>query len=300
MSEHDLQPEKRRFSLDSHRLHRPQHGGVGSVFGGRRSGARSRKSETSTAITAEQVELRLEAWVETRLELIKALGESLRERYLDESPIGSATLPGSTSRWRPAFRPINWIDADWVVRVIVPERAIEPVLGFEPPPPPEHEVSSMPSSRRRDAGPDSPDHSIIDLVQGGTGFATYYPVVDSQRRTCGLRQRGLSQRHPDRFLPVRGKAPVTVPLQPHRRRTDDVAYAHGVAEPTDDMAVRGGTSRGCSESPMDARDRAEHRGCRIDSSRSPTRSSSGSESCFPSSWRLGDPHPLKTPGELEH
>jgi len=132
--------------------------------------------ETSTAITAEQVEFRLESWVQTRLELVESLGRTCATRDAMD-PAEFRALAWQYIDMAPGFQAINWIDADWVVRVIVPEAGNEPVLGFDL-----HTHSSGDVIHAL-ATAESTHHlhrtTLIDLVQGGTGFATYFPVIDA-------------------------------------------------------------------------------------------------------------------------
>ncbi len=186
--------------------------------------------EISTAITAEQVELRLESWVETRLELIKALGKASAERD-DLDPEGFRAIARQYIEMAPGFQAINWIDSGWVVRVVVPEEGNLPVFGFDL-----HGHSSTGVIHAIEAAERTRKlhrTTVIDLVQGGTGFATYYPVVDSSGAIRGfingvfrndtlidscLSEEKLRSQFRFKLIEEDGRA----------------AYAHGVTEPTDE------------------------------------------------------------------
>jgi PAS domain S-box-containing protein len=186
--------------------------------------------ETSTAITAEQVELRLESWVETRLELIKALGKaSTGQDVLD--PEGFRAVARQYIEMAPGFQAINWIDSGWVVRVVVPEEGNQPVLGFDL-----HGHSSTGVIHGLQAAERTRGlhrTTVIDLVQGGTGFATYYPVVDSTGAILGF-INGV----------FRNDTLIDSCLSEEKLRSQfrfklieedgRIAYAHGVTEPADE------------------------------------------------------------------
>jgi len=186
--------------------------------------------ETSTAITAEQVELRLEAWVETRLELIKALGKASAGRDLPD-PERFRAIARQHIEMAPGFQAINWIDSDWIVRVVVPEEGNQPVLGFDL-----HGHSNIGVTHALEAATQTRHihrTTLIDLVQGGTGFATYYPVVDSDGVIGGfingvfrndtlidscLSEQKLRSQFRFKLIEEDGR----------------IAYAHGGAEPADE------------------------------------------------------------------
>jgi len=139
--------------------------------------------EISTAITAGQVELRIESWLQTRLELIKALGKANAGRdLLDPGEFRAAAR--QYIEMAPGFQAINWIDSDWVVRVVVPEEGNQPVLGFDL-----HGHSSSGVVLGLEAAEKTRvlhRTTLVELVQGGAGFATYYPVVDSSGAIRGF------------------------------------------------------------------------------------------------------------------
>jgi len=139
--------------------------------------------ETSTAITAEQVELRLESWVQTRLELVESLGR-VYATHESFDPDDFRSLAHQYLDMAPGFQAINWIGPDWVVRVIVPEEGNGPVLGFDLHDHPSagvvHAIATAERTGRLHRT------SLIDLVQGGVGFATYYPVRDAEGTLRGF------------------------------------------------------------------------------------------------------------------
>jgi PAS domain S-box-containing protein len=138
--------------------------------------------ESSTAVTAEQVELRLEAWVRTRLELVEFLAQSLSNR--DEfRPDAFRNLAAECLAMAPGFQALNWIDDGWVVRMILPESGNKPVLGFDlhnhPSP---SVVHALADAERTTEGHRT---RLAELVQGGRGFATYFPVLKADGQILG-------------------------------------------------------------------------------------------------------------------
>ena len=129
---------------------------------------------TSSSITAEQVELRLEAWVQTRLELVESFAATCATRE-DMAPEEFRTLARQTIDMAPGFQAINWIDPDWIIRIVVPEAGNEPVLDFD------LRAHSSQGVIHALATAESTGllhrTTLVDLVQGGVGFATYVPVV---------------------------------------------------------------------------------------------------------------------------
>jgi len=139
--------------------------------------------EVSTNVTAEQLDLRLETWIESRLEFLEFLGrvQSSRDRV---DPDQFRQMAQQTIDFAPGFQAINWIDPDWVIRVIVPETGNEPVLGYDlhqhPSP---NVISSIRAAEQTGALHRT---TLIELVQGGSGFATYLPVTGLDGELLGF------------------------------------------------------------------------------------------------------------------
>ncbi len=233
MPEHDLQPEKRRF------LWIPIVFIVFSTLVLVRLWWSLGKSETrivqaTTEVTAEQVDLRLEAWVTTRINLIEFIGQTYG-RYLDESPFSFEDLAMRYAALAPGFQAVNWIDEAWSITVIVPEMGNEPALGqnlhLHPSPKVVEALAAAESTGRIQRT------SRIEFLQGGFGFATYYPVVDSTGRTRGF-VNGVFRN--DTLV---DSCLSEETLRPSFRfilfETDgDVAYSHNAAEPPETWPFR--------------------------------------------------------------
>lgn len=147
--------------------------------------ARSEKAriETSTSITAEQVELRLESWVRTRLELVESLGRAYATHASFE-PDDFRSLALQYMDMAPGFQAINWIGPNWVVRIFVPEEGNRPVLGFDLHDHPSRGVVHALATAERTGRLHRTN--LVALVQGGNGFATYYPVRDTEGTLRGF------------------------------------------------------------------------------------------------------------------
>jgi len=147
------------------------------LFGLRLSlnGNEAARLTTSTEITAEQVDLRIEACVQARLEVVVILGRICTAYGFE--PERFSTLAAQYIDMTPGFQAINWIDSDWIVRLIVPEPGNESVLNFDL-----HEHSSREVPHALSAAVQNGTihrTTLIDLVQGGAGFAVYYPVTNA-------------------------------------------------------------------------------------------------------------------------
>lgn len=136
-------------------------------------GDHTRNIEASTALTADQVELRLEAWIDTRLEMVDFLARYLEARAtIDEDEFRrlATDIIGDVS----GFQAINWIDADWVIRLVVPESGNEPVVDFDLHRHPSEMVTAAIAAAERSGV--THRTGLIELVQGGAGFAVYRPA----------------------------------------------------------------------------------------------------------------------------
>jgi len=142
----------------------------------------SQQVQISTEVTAEHVELRFESRIETRLDLVEHVGRAYGERS-SEAPEVFRELAGRYVAVTPGFQAVNWIGPDWVIRIIVPEVSNRPALGRDLHDHPSEGVVDALS--RAESSGEIRRTPIIDLLQGGTGFATYLPVFDAEGRIRG-------------------------------------------------------------------------------------------------------------------
>lgn len=121
---------------------------------------------------SEQAALRLGEFVRARLLALEIVRlEAGHSAFVADERFDS--LAEATGREYSGFQAINWMDADGVIRRVVPREPNLPALG--------RSISSHPGAsgpaaaalRSREPGATAP----IDLMQGGRGIATYFPVV---------------------------------------------------------------------------------------------------------------------------
>lgn len=144
---------------------------------------RIRSLERETSITAEQIKLRLEAWVDSRTAILELLAGSL-----DEIPdLSSDAFSNSAYEiivLYPGFQAINLIDEDWVIRIVVPESTNQAALNKD--------IHKHPDPRTGIALQNSLDTNtihrspMVHLLQGKPGFATYYPAYNGDGSLIGI------------------------------------------------------------------------------------------------------------------
>jgi PAS domain S-box-containing protein len=135
----------------------------------------------ATRITAEQVVLRIEEGVRTRLEGLRLL-TTLDDQAADTA-IFRLRAEGLISQF-PDFQAVNWIDAHGIIRLVVPLRGNEGALGRSLAQHPDPGVPLALSRAIEDGGPHRT--GIITLLQGGRGFACYYRNTNAAGRTVGV------------------------------------------------------------------------------------------------------------------
>ncbi|MEX1309709.1 MAG: PAS domain S-box protein [Candidatus Sulfomarinibacteraceae bacterium] len=134
-----------------------------------------RNLEVSTTITADQVKLRLEAWINARVDTLEFFAHNLEHRPSFE-PEAFRQMALQHLKDVKGFQAINWIDSEWVIRVVVPKIGNEPVSDFDLHDHPNLDVVTALSAAERSKSIQRT--GTIELVQGGTGFATYCPVLE--------------------------------------------------------------------------------------------------------------------------
>jgi PAS domain S-box-containing protein len=139
--------------------------------------------EFETAVTAEQIKLRLEAWVDSRTAILQYMGSN----WENLPQLGESRFTNDAQEiidLYPGFQAINLIDEDWIIRVVVPEATNEAALNKDLHIHPDPAVGTALQealdtiSIRR-----SP---MIHLLQGKPGFATYFPIFGSDGKRLGV------------------------------------------------------------------------------------------------------------------
>lgn len=134
---------------------------------------RTERIKVETSIIAQQVKERLESWIASRVAAVYHMRTILvdtLEYRLERYPIEAAGVADHF----PGIQALNWIDDKWMIRIVVPEEGNQPALGKDlhehPNPSVKRAIYEAASSGEMTRTP------IIDLLQGGKGFATFLPV----------------------------------------------------------------------------------------------------------------------------
>jgi PAS domain S-box-containing protein len=143
---------------------------------------RAASQDTATRITAEQVVLRIQAGMESRLERLRELG-TLNPAILADSQrfrFAAETIPAQY----PDFQAINWVDPGLTIRQVVPHHGNSGALGHDLH---QHPEPSVGQALQR-ALEDGRIHrtQVIRLLQGGLGFACYLPVRTPDGSLAGV------------------------------------------------------------------------------------------------------------------
>jgi len=134
----------------------------------------SEKLTIRTQVTAEQVGIRLHEFLITRVNRLDLFRDRMQQSYPpDETEFKTMALRLQDEF--PGFQAVNWIDADGVIQWITPAGDNLPVLGVKLIEKADQgAITAFLRAQRYRVDTASP---LIELVQGGRGFATYIPVV---------------------------------------------------------------------------------------------------------------------------
>jgi len=145
--------------------------------------AEQQRLRLETGITAEQVRLRLEAWIDSRAALVAHLAE---RQFADSADIDRdfARQAQTFIDLYPGFQALNFVDRQWVIRIIVPAVSNAPALGKDLH---NHPSAGVVSAMAKAAAQQHVTRTpIIDLLQGGKGIATYCPLLDRRGKWLGF------------------------------------------------------------------------------------------------------------------
>ncbi len=133
-------------------------------------------------ITAEQLKLRLESCFDSRASLVRTLANypwRSREQLIGEwTSRASSLLPLYTG-----VQALNYVDADGVIRVVFPVEPNRAALNANLRENPNPSVRSS-LERATTTGLVSRT-AIVELLQGGKGFALYRPIISDSGETLG-------------------------------------------------------------------------------------------------------------------
>ncbi len=139
--------------------------------------------DLETRITAEQLKLRLESCFDARTGLVRTLADfpwqSTEKIMIDWASRASALLPLYTG-----LQALNYVDTEGVIRVVYPlepnRAALNANLKQNPNP-------SVVSALHKAAATDAMARTdIIDLLQGGKGFALYQLILNDSGQPAGF------------------------------------------------------------------------------------------------------------------
>lgn len=136
-----------------------------------------------TQVTAEQTGRRLSDWLDDRMSLSAFLAEKWQLEYEADPGRFDRDATWMVERF-PGFQAINWIDPGWVIRRVIPLQgnlsALNVNLGTHPSPDVRDALDLAFRERTLVRTP-----AVIDLLQGGKGFATYRPIYDENGNALG-------------------------------------------------------------------------------------------------------------------
>jgi len=145
--------------------------------------AEQRRRFMETRITAAQIGLRLEAWIDARTSLITFLADN----HFAGLPDVATEFPADARRLvnlYPGVQALNFIDRDWVIRIVVPETSNAPALGQDlhrhPSP---GVVEALAQAELTGSIARTP---VVDLLQGGRGVATYVTLRGTDQQPLGF------------------------------------------------------------------------------------------------------------------
>lgn len=137
-----------------------------------------------TQVTAEQVARRLSDWVADRMSISAHLAEKWELEFAQDTARFERDAARFTHRF-PGFQAINWIDPEGTIRIVVPEEGNQSALNVD--------LRNHPSAHVREAlALARRDHrltrtaAVIELLQGGRGFATYRPIYGQNGTLLGF------------------------------------------------------------------------------------------------------------------
>lgn len=155
--------------------------GVGFAFLAQDRRAEVERLRAETEVTADQVAARLNAWLEDRLAVLERLAVA-RGRSRDQGDLAFRVDARVLTEEVFGFQAINWVDAEGVIRIVVPEGPNLQALGrnlFENPDP---SVRTAIDRATATLLPTRTHH--IRLYQGGEAISVYWPV-DAPGATYG-------------------------------------------------------------------------------------------------------------------
>ncbi|MGD9549023.1 MAG: ATP-binding protein [Candidatus Krumholzibacteriia bacterium] len=145
------------------------------VFGLWRTAQRrdTQRLQAETTIAAEQIKMRLEAWIDARTAAVTIIARNFRNDPTRERTLFHERAQAFIESY-PGFQALNFIDPGYVIRIVHPERdnvsALDKDLHFHP------EESVLEAVRTAEETSRLTGTPMIRLLQGKPGIATYCPM----------------------------------------------------------------------------------------------------------------------------
>ncbi len=140
------------------------------------------KLHRETEIISEQIKLRLESWVQHRIDVVENMAILSASQDSFDSSLFEQKAEELIS-WFPGLQALNWIDQDWTIQIVVPLEGNEPALGkdlkYHP------SLSVQNALAKAEKNNKISRSAIMELLQGGAGFATYWPIHSSDGNILG-------------------------------------------------------------------------------------------------------------------
>ncbi|HKI83284.1 MAG TPA: ATP-binding protein [Candidatus Krumholzibacteria bacterium] len=146
-------------------------------------GNEDRRIQQETRITAQQIRRRLESWIDTRTASVDYL---CSRQFTDSTDVRlnfrSAAL--HFVQLYQGVQALNYIDNQGIIRIVYPESTNAEALGQDLRNDPRPDVGK--ALQRAETSGSISRTPIIDLFQGGKGFATYEPLRNETGEQLGF------------------------------------------------------------------------------------------------------------------
>ncbi len=140
----------------------------------------SEKLKIKTQVTAEQVGIRLHEFLNTRLTRLDFFRERMESKpVLEEAEFRTRAL--MMQHELPGFQAINWVDENGIIQWVTPLSTNLPVVGV-------NLIEKAAKGAAQEFSRSMIYHidtatPLVELVQGGLGFAIYLPIVVDDKVT---------------------------------------------------------------------------------------------------------------------
>ncbi|MCP5058448.1 MAG: PAS domain S-box protein [bacterium] len=140
--------------------------------------------EREAGMIADQVANHLMSWTDGRLAAIQPFVERWNDHYAGKPEVFRRDAQLFLDRL-PGLQALNWLGPDWVIRTTVPNEGNEAALGRNLHDHPAPDVSEA-IRRATETGAPARSRAIVDFLQGGRGFASYWPVKGTDGAVVGF------------------------------------------------------------------------------------------------------------------